>query len=363
LGLFGQTDSLRPGLTFHSDFRFRAEQDWNSKKSDGTFREDRTRFRYRLRAGVTYAHSWYQTGFRLRTGNPNKQQDPQLTLGEGFKEFGTLPIGLEKAYFQGTVKPFTFWVGKNTFPFEKNNELFWSDNVFPEGISLSKGFRFDAKVIDTLILNGGHFIIDASGESLRNDGYFQGYQLHTSLFERRLELFPSLYSFKNIPNIPDGAASFIIDYTILHIGSRLHLWKGKHLRLEFDYYLNLQDYSKNDSIASRFTDQKKGWVLSLKYGQLNQEGDWQFAATYAYLEQYAAVDIMAQNDWARWNYASFGSPDGRLTNLNGVELVAAYMINKKLYLTMKYYRVKQLVPYGISKETGSRVRFDLDIAF
>lgn len=33
-------------------------------------------------------------GLKLRTGNPRKLQDPELTLGDGFKEFGALPIGL-----------------------------------------------------------------------------------------------------------------------------------------------------------------------------------------------------------------------------------------------------------------------------
>ncbi len=363
MALSAQIDSIKSKLSFNADFRFRVEQDWNSKKSDGTFRDDRTRLRYRLRAGVTYTDKWYQTGFRIRTGNPNKQQDPQLTLGEGFKEFGTLPIGLEKAYFQGVWKTFTFWAGKNTFPFEKSNELFCSDNVYPEGIYLRKGFRFNSGIVDTLELKGGHFVMNSSGKFLNNDAYFQGYQSYTSFFNKRFELFPSFYLFKNVPNIPDGAESFDIDYAILHVGTRLNLSKNKLLGVEFDYYYNLQDYNKNDSIPNNFKDQKMGMVVGLKYGELKQKGDWKITATYAYLQQYAAVDIMAQNDWARWDYSSFGSPDGRLTNLNGVEFVAGYMIDKKIKLTMKCYLVEQLIPYGITKETGSRIRFDLDVKF
>ena len=363
LALSAQKDSSNSKLSFNTDFRFRIEQDWNSKKSDGSYRDDRTRLRYRLRAGVTYDGNWYQTGFRIRTGNPNKQQDPQLTLGEGFKEFGTLPIGLEKAYFQGNLKSFTFWLGKNTFPFEKNNELFWSDNVFPEGVYFGQGFRFNSDIIDTLRINAGHFVMNASGKSLVDDTYFQGYQLYTSFFNSHFELFPSFYWFKNVPNIPDGANTFNIDYAILHTGTRLNFLKSKLLNLEFDYYYNFQNYNKNDSITSNFKKQKTGFVVGLKYGAQKQKGDWQFTATYAHLQQYAAVDIMAQNDWARWDYSNYGSPDGRLTNLNGVELVAGYMISKKVKLTVKYYLVEQLIPYGITKETGSRIRFDLDVKF
>ena len=60
-----QTDSILSKLSFNGDFRFRVEQDWNSKKSDGTFRDDRTRLRYRLRAGVEYTDKWFKTGFRI----------------------------------------------------------------------------------------------------------------------------------------------------------------------------------------------------------------------------------------------------------------------------------------------------------
>ena len=356
-----QTDSIQSKLSFNSDFRFRVEQDWKSKKSDGTFRDDRTRFRYRLRAGVEYDNNWYNIGFRIRTGDPGKQQDPQLTLGEGLREFGTLPIGLEKTYFQGKWNSFKFWVGKNTFPFEKNNELFWSDNVYPEGIFVGKGIRIKSDIIDSLNISGGHFIMSASGKSLAHDTYFQGYQAYITFLKSRFELFPSLYLFKNVPNIPDGNETFEIDYAILHIGTRLNLIKKPLLNIEFDYYSNLQNYDQNDSIPTGFKEQKSGLVIGLKYGALKEKGDWVFDLTYANLQQYSAVDIMAQNDWARWDYSSFGSPDGRLTNFNGIEFVVGFMIDKRAILKMKYYQVEQLIPYGIAKETGNRIRFDLDV--
>lgn len=359
--LSAQTDSIQSKLSFNADFRFRVEQDWNSKKSDGTFRDDRTRFRYRLRAGVEYDDKWYNIGFRIRTGNPSKQQDPQLTLGEGFKEFGTLPIGLEKAYFQGKLNTFKFWVGKNTFPFEKSNELFWSDNVYPEGIFVGKGFRINSDIIDSLDIRGGHFIMSASGKSLGQDTYFQGYQAYITFLENRFELFPSFYLFKNVPNIPDGNETFEIDYAILHVGTRLNLMKKPLLNIEFDYYRNLQNYDQTDSIPTSFKEQKSGFVIGLKCGALKHKGDWIFEASYANLQQYSAVDYMAQNDWARWDYSSFGSPDGRLTNFNGIELVAGFMIDKRASLKVKYYLVEQLIPYGITKETGNRIRLDLDV--
>ena len=361
--LLAQIDSLKSKMSFEADFRFRVEQDWNSKKSDGTFRDDRTRLRYRLRAGAQYEDKWYTVGFRLRTGNPSKQQDPQLTLGNGFEEFGTLPIGLEKAYFQGKWSKFGFWVGKNTFPFEKSNELFWSDNVYPEGVFLLKGFRLNSKLIDSVNLKAGHFIMSTAGKSLNNDAYFQGYQAYIKFLENRFELFPSLYLFKNVPNIPDGNETFEIDYSILHVGARINLLKKRLLNIEFDYYYNFRDYNQNDSIPISLKEQKSGIVFGLKYGILKQKEDWLFKASYASLQQYSAVDFMAQNDWVRWDYSSFGSADGRLTNFNGIELLVGYKVDKRVSLKMKYYIVEQLVPYGSTKETGSRIRLDLDVKF
>jgi len=71
---------------------------------------------------------------------------------------------------------------------------------------------------------------------------------------------------------------------------------------------------------------------------------------------------MAQNDWARWDYSSFDSPDGRLSNLQGVELVAAYSINKKITLVAKYYSVQQLVSVTDFRENGQRFRIDIDMS-
>ena len=361
--LNAQKDSLESKVVFNSDFRFRSEQDWDSKKSNGTYREDRTRLRYRVRAGFTYQHNkWASFGIRARTGNPKKQQDPQLTLGNGSKEFGTLPIALEKAYFKGKKKNISFWLGKNSFPFKKQNELFWSDNVYPEGVFIQKNFSTSSNFLSQLAVNGGHFIMNTRGKTLMADTYFQGFQLVTS-FNELFNLFPAIYIFKNVQNIPDGGETYYLDYTIIHIGSSVKLSKSPLIQLEADYHYNIENYSNTDSIPTPLRDQNTGLVVALNYGQLKEKGDWKFKVSYTEMQRYAAVDFMAQNDWARWDYSSLGSPDGRLTNFKGVELVAGYNLEKNLSLKIKYYLVEELINLGTTKETGNRVRLDLDINF
>ena len=363
--LFSQSDStLIKKLTFTGDFRFRIEQDWNSRKSDATYRDNRSRLRYRFRFGMNYQLiEWAEFGMRIRTGFREKQQDPHLTLGDGFKEFSTVPIGFEKLFFKAHYKKFTGWLGKNTFPFEKQNELFWSDNVYPDGVFISGKFPFESSFIQTLQINGGHFILGTSGATFDQDQYFQGIQAVTSHFNNRLTIFPSFYYFHEMPNIPDGNETYNLDYSILHIGTKATILEKPTVKVGLDYYHNFEDQKSNDSVPQQFKNQNDGIVVSISLGDLKDKGDWMFGAYYTYLERYAIIDFFAQNDWVRWDYSSQGSPDGRLSNFQGLELRMAYLIRKNFRLKVRYFIVEQLIPYGVSKETGQRIRLDLDIGF
>lgn len=359
--LNAQNDSIQKKLQFTADFRFRVEQDWDSQKPDGSQRDDRTRLRYRARVGATYDFKdWVSFGMRIRTGQPNKQQDPQLTLGD---QFSSVPIAFEKIYANFNYNWLSAWIGKNTFPFEKQNELFWSDNVFPEGVSLSGKFDFGNEFVQSLKVNTGHFIFTMSNSSLGKDSYFEGFQLVSSHWQNRLKFFPAFYYFKNMPDIPDGGDTFNIDYSVVHLGTNVVLLKNPKVTAGFDYYQNVQDYNGNDSIPKVLRDQKTGYVANAGIGALNKKGDWKVQLTYTYLERFAAVDYLAQNDWARWDYTSQNSPDGRLTNFKGLEIMAGYALAENMDLKMRFFTVEQIVPYGIAKENGNRIRLDFNIAF
>ena len=360
--LFSQelTDKLR----WEGDFRFRVEQDWNSRRSDGTYRDDRTRLRYRARLGVTYRHNdWASFGLRLRTGYREKQQDPQLTIGDGFNEFPSVPIGFEKMYFKAQHRWLDAWVGKNTFPFEKQNELFWSDNVFPDGVYFGSTFELNPSWIDQIRLGLGHFILVSSNSTLSNDSYIQAVQLTTNHWNRRWVIFPTFYFFKDMPDIPDGNENYRFNYSILHLGTHLLAFENPEITLGLDLYKNIENYQKVDSIPDQLKDQKKGFVASAVWGSLKKPKDFKLGVYYMYLERYSAVDFIAQNDWARWDYSNQGSPDGRLTNYKGIEFIAAYKLNKNMKLSMRYFKVEQLKAYGPTLENGDRIRFDIDIWF
>ena len=361
--LNAQNESAKK-ITFSGDFRFRIEKDWNSRKSDGTYRDDRTRLRFRIRAGMNYRPiNWARFGIGFRTGFREKQQDPQLTLGDGYQEFNSVPLSFDKLFFSVKHEWLEAWIGRNSFPFERQNELFWSDNVSPDGVYLSALFETKPDWIESVKFSSGLFTMFNSYGTFDNDSFIGVLQVTTSHWNGRLKVFPTFYHFNSMPDIPDGNESYRFAYSILHLGSHLLAFEHPRIIVGLDLYQNIQNYQQNDAIPKDLRDQKKGIVTSILWGSLAKKGDIMLGAYYLYMERYAAVDFLAQNDWARWDYSNHGSRDGRLTNFKGLELMAGYRISKRFRLKMRYFTVDQIIPYGVAFENGNRIRLDLDITF
>ncbi len=360
-----QNDSIQQQLSFTGDFRFRIEHDWNSRNAEGSLRTDRSRLRYRFRLGMNFVldeHSAF--GGRLRTGNINDQQGPHLTLGGGNGEFGLDQIGLEKIYYQYQGKNLVGWIGKNSINLRKEHELFWNDNVFPEGMALRYQVPYgEEKAINSLEFNLAHFIIRSNNQTFDKDAYLQMLQLHSKHMRGKLELFPALFRFRNIDNLPDRQGRFQLDYSILHLAGKVNLLAKPQLSIAAEYYANFEDYRQNDSIPQQLQSETNGWVITAKLGQLKRQGDWQLNLYYAHLAKYSIVDYFAQNDWARWDYSNVGAFGSRLSNFKGVEIRIGYALKEKFNLVLRTYFVEQLVPEGTFLENGSRIRLDMNIGF
>ena len=352
-------------LKITADFRFRAEYDWNSRNPMGVLRDNRLRLRYRFRFGLDYQLDQYSSfGGRIRSGNLDDQQGPHLTLGGGNGEFGLDQIGFEKLYYQFKRQGLKGWVGKKTIHIKKTNELFWNDNVYPEGIALQYGFSIQqSRKIDEVKVSVGHFVIHSNNNDFLNDEYMQVAQLEINMFENRLSIFPGYYYFHQVGNIPDQKHEYILDYKIFHFGSEATLSNKYELRVGADLYMNMKDYRGRNEIPDQLRDQRNGFVFTAKYGKLKKKGDFIVDLYYAYLERFAIVDYFAQNDWARWDYSSFGANGARLSNFHGVELRIGYAFKEKFNLIFRAYQVEQLVTQGSAKENGSRIRLDMNIGF
>lgn len=364
VGLYAQEESQPKKLQFQADAKFRFEQDWNSRKSDGTYRDDRFRIRFRVRAGLSYTpNDWASFGIRFRTGYAEKQQDPNLTIGDGYHEFESVPIGMDKLFFRVKLKSFDGWLGRNTLPFERQNELFWSDHVAIDGVYLSSKHELDADWIDHIAYSGGIFTMLNSYGTFDDDSFIGIVQVTTHHLNKRLRIFPTFYFFNNMPDIPDGNESVRFDYKIAHLGAKALIFEHPKISLGLDLYQNLQNYTNNQLIPDKLKDQRTGIVFNALYGSLSKKGDLAFGLDLMYLERYAAVDFIAQNDWVRWDYGSQGSRDGRLTNYKGISLMTGYRVSKMLQVKARYFTVAQLIPYGPSLENGNRIRFDIDFKF
>ena len=95
-----EEDAEKDKLKLFGDIRLRAEQDWDSRRFNGEFRDDRFRLRYRLRIGFSYKMSKHLSfGARLRSGVAESLQSPHNNLGH--REFTGFPINIDKVYLDG----------------------------------------------------------------------------------------------------------------------------------------------------------------------------------------------------------------------------------------------------------------------
>ncbi len=346
-------------IKVYGDVRFRAESDWDSMQSNGTKREDRDRLRIRFRAGLNYAHDEHYTlGGRLRSGAALDQQSPHQTLGDEFESKG---VNIDKVFLQGAWGPGWAWAGKNGLPFWTQNELFWDEDVNPEGLAAGLSFPLPGTPL-RLKPAAGYFVMEGSGSSnrfkdrsnltaaqLAVDGKFSPVDVTAAA---------GLYAFKDNPNTIDAALADI-NYNIWVLGAR-GTFKGlpKPLSLGFDYMRNARNY--HSSLYNG--DQKTGYVLGLIFGGLKEKKDWLLGYYYAHIEKFAVVARLAQDDWIRWGSAT----DTRSSNFRGHEFRAAYALGPSWNVVSRLYLADAIKPEtatAAAREDGKRFRVDLNMAF
>ncbi len=344
--LFSQENNK---LKFYGDFRFRAEIDRDSEKMDGTMRDDRDRFRYRLRAGFSYVlNKNMEFGGRIRTGNPQNQQSPHVTLG---KEFHSDEFFIDRAYLKLNSND-GYWAsfGKNAMPLWQQNGLLWNDDVNPEGISVGKQFKLNSSTNLTPV--GGYFIVGNSGNKFTDDSKIIVGQLklNSMLSGHKLTVATGMISASKLPNTPDATQTFMQDYAIL--ASNIQLIVGKY-SIGFDYFSNLKNYDNVVAIPTVFKDQKTGYAASFGYGIKKIS----IGYTYANIEKFAVINYFAQDDWLRWGNDNMTSS----SNFKGHELALKYTINSNFNAVFRAFKVEGIKTTGTNLETGTRVRLDLNI--
>lgn len=342
-------------LKLFGDVRFRTELDRNSKKKDGSFRNDRDRLRYRIRFGFKYnLNKNFEFGARIRSGNPFNQQSPHITIGN---EFHSGDFSVDKVYIKVKDKSgLWLWAGKNGMPFWEQNEMLWDGDVNPEGLASGGKFNINDNMHIMPVL--GYFIENRSGKSFIDDSRILAAQVRLSnkFNDNKLVLSTGFINANKIPEKPDYVDTFTKNYSIWASSLQFNL-KSVGLTLGVDYFKNLADYKNNENVADIFKDQTTGYVTSIKYGL----GKFQFGYYFAHIEKYAVIDYFAQDDWVRWGNKNYT----RSSNYGGHEFRVKYKIAKNFNTVFRAYFVEglKIIPGGTDLETGTRIRLDFNIKF
>ena len=109
----------------YGDFRVRLESDWDSRSSGGSKRDDRTRMRVRARLGANIKpRDNLSLGFRLRSGSDDSQQSPHITILDfNDNDTGDSDFNFDKWFLKGSHGKASAWVGRNSLPWWKPNEM------------------------------------------------------------------------------------------------------------------------------------------------------------------------------------------------------------------------------------------------
>lgn len=349
-------------LKLYGDFRLRYEVDFDSVRADGiTERDDRARLRIRGRLGVNFEPiPEFALGARVRTGSVDSQQSPHITIAD----FSGDPTGDEdvvpdKWFVKGKRGSAWAWAGRNSFPFWKQNELFWDDDVTPAGLAV--GFTVPIGPGE-LAVNGGYFTLPDGAVDLH--GVLGAGQLVYSA-----ELGGIVLTHASGLFVMNGSADFnnlrngngARDYTIW-VGDLQAKTKVAGLPLTFGLVgmHNFENYSGSELVladAGRIAadDETVGVVVSLILGQTKEAGDWLLGYYYAYIDTFAVNASFAQDDWFRFGSAT----QTDASDFEGHEFRFGYAFAKNFNVVARLYIVDAIN----TEQDGNRFRLDFNFKF
>ncbi len=330
------------GFQLTGDFRARLEADFDSQTAGGAERDDRTRARFRLRLNAAYkAGERIDFGLRLRTGSDFSQQSPHVTVVDfDDNDTGDVHFNFDKWYARFRSEKGWAWIGRNSLPFWKQNELFWDDDVTPAGLAF--GYKSGA-----VQLNAGYFSLPAGMQQLSGN-----LALAQVVFSGKdFTLAGGYWDIDANPGDPDAGdllrGNGLRDYRVLVADLQ---WKAGKTTLGVDYAHNTESYP-----GDPLEDEVDAYVASIKYGGVKAKGDWQAAWYYAHVEALSVSSSYAQDDWVRWGSAT----QTRGTDMEGHELRFVYGTGKGQNLTFRLYVAEAVT----NDEDGNRFRIDYNYKF
>ncbi len=341
-----------------ADFRLRFEADWDSQTAGGEKREDRNRARVRARVGLTFSATQnFELAMRLRSGSDFSQQSPHVTVIDfDGNDTGDADFNLDKWYVKAKKGGLSWWAGRNSFPFWKQNEFLWDDDATLAG--LAGAFTNPVGNKGKLTLNLAYLSLPVGMQEF--SGNLAGGQI---VYARSGDLpFTLAAGYLDIDSNPDDrdAAALLLgngsrDYQILVGNFRVESRAGERpLVFGLDFMHNAKSYSANDpdpfTAANR--GQTDGFVFSAEWGQTGSKGDWRVGYSYARIATFAVNASYSQDDWIRWG----SSNETRSSNFQGHELRYVHELAKWFNLVARLYIVEAIT----TAEDGNRFRIDFN---
>lgn len=381
---FGDRLAELERIRFAADFRFRVEHDWDSRNDDGSYRTDRFRLRYRARIGVrVQASDHIHFSIQTRTGVPTNMQSPHVNVG--YNGFGLAPINLSHAYVRGDYRYFWWWLGKNQMPLWRQNELFWDNDVTPEGaavggtIPLHSAIEFRPTV--------AYFVPDHEQVVSYPDSRMVAGQLAFAIKagERvKLNVASSYLHMQRLFEVPQHLSRDLWDqggevgvrrdrqFVYSSVGAVVDTEIADYalpFSVGFDHSIDVHDNRGSDLLPDHYERENQMYIAQLRVGHTtsigssSERGDWYVGYTFAWKEYGSVVSYYGEDDWVRWGNIH----RNRNTNYMGHEIRAAVALGPRIDLLWRLYLVEALVPrlenQAIALESGNRTRLDLNVRF
>lgn len=351
---------------------------------------DRSRYRFRLRFGVT------------ATLFDNLELGLRLTSAENARggTFGGDPVSGNVTFQDNASKKYIFidqaygkWsflnresltgsitVGKMENPFVVS-DLVMDPDYTPEGIGISGSYRFNSA--QALKLNLGGFALDELGNS-STDPYMLGAQVRwDSTWSKKVSTTMALAGFTiqneehltltAVPNqgsgntrLADGTLAeeftpVVADAGFTYTLERFPLYRGAFpIRIAGEYMNNPSADGDSDNYA---------WNAGIIFGKSGKKGTWDFSYNYKWLGADSQWEELVDSDFGAFyaaSSASFGASAGygNGTNIKGHVFRLGYSPTDSLVLSAKWFVTELIdeVPGGADSQMN-RLQVDASLKF
>lgn len=360
--------AAEPRVSFFGDGRLRLEQDWDSLRGDGTLRDDRLRFRFRLRGGVQarLGGNWSAL-VQARSGSDLSQQSPHVTLYDfDGGDTGPYDFNLDRWLVRYRSGGLDAWAGRNELSFWHQDDMFVFDNVTYAGLGASYRLRVGRA---HLTWNLNYVALPVGMRRFSGTGVVTQLVYERESAGSGLTAAAGLYMTRADPDDPDAGLLLTEngtrDYAVLNLQLQYRARAvGKPVRLGVNYSHNAQSYAEAapGSFSEFHREHVDAYVIEAAWGEMARGGDLLIGYYYAHVEALAVHSSYTQDDWVRWGSGG----QARATNFRGSELRAVYTLRPGMNLFARLFlldAIHPLVSGDTATETGNRFRLDWNVSF